>query len=223
MAPVRQAVGGGFGQMREFHLGRSVQVGDRAGHPKDAVVRSRRKPESTRGAGQELDFRCGQGARVRQALARQRGVGGVALSRPSERHGRFHQSPQGPGVLGGFAGHQVLRRQRLDFQVDVQTVQQRTRQAGLVAFPGERRAGAGAGPVTVVPARTRIGRRQQLAAAWVADRVHGAAHHDFAVLQRLAQRFQHVAREFGELVQEQHAAVRKAHLAGPRVGAAVTC
>ena len=39
---------------------------------------------------------------------------------------------------------------------------------------------------------------------------------DDAVLERLAQRFQHGAMELGELVEEQHAVVCEAHLAGTR-------
>jgi hypothetical protein len=37
-----------------------------------------------------------------------------------------------------------------------------------------------------------------------------------AILQRLAQHLQHIARKFGELVQEKHAVVSQAHLARPR-------
>ena len=41
----------------------------------------------------------------------------------------------------------------------------------------------------------------------------GARHHDLAGFDRLAQGFQHRAREFGEFVQEQHAVMRQADLA----------
>ncbi len=65
-----------------------------------------------------------------------------------------------------------------------------------------------------------IRRRHQQEATGVADMGVGAGDDDLAGFDRLAQRVQHLAREFGELVHEQHAVMREADLARPRTAAA---
>src|SRR5207302_8414153 len=52
------------------------------------------------------------------------------------------------------------------------------------------------------------------------DPAGGTRDRDEAVLERLAQRLQRRALELGELVEEQHTAMRQARLAGPEVRAA---
>ncbi len=69
-------------------------------------------------------------------------------------------------------------------------------------------------------AAARVHRRDQLDARREGDVGIGARHRDLARLDRLAQRIEHRAAEFGELVEEQHAEMGEAHLARPHAQAA---
>ena len=82
--------------------------------------------------------------------------------------------------------------------------------------PSEQRQRALAGE----PARARVRRRDELKARREVDRALAAHDRHDAVLQRLAQRLERRAAELRQLVEEQHAVVGEAHLAGLRQRAA---
>ena len=71
-----------------------------------------------------------------------------------------------------------------------------------------------------MPAGAWVHRRNQHLPGRKAGDLAGAGDHDRGVLERLAQALQHMAGEFGQLVEEQHPAVGERHLARPHVGAA---
>ena len=82
-------------------------------------------------------------------------------------------------------------------------------------------AAARADRVAAEPARARVGGRDQREARRERHRARPRASTTTrAVLDRLAQRLDRVAAELGQLVEEQHAAVREARLAGPQHGRA---
>ena len=101
-----------------------------------------------------------------------------------------------------------------NLEVDVDPVEQRAGDPGAVALDVQRRAAAGVGRVAEVAAGTGIhGRREHETCR--EREAHGRpAQRDDAVLQGLAQHLQHVAAEFGQLVEEQHPAVGQADLPG---------
>src|SRR2546422_4549569 len=66
--------------------------------------------------------------------------------------------------------------------------------------------------VPEIPAGTRIHRRGEHEAGGIAEAHRRTRDRDHPVFHRLAQHLEHVLTELGELVQEQHAAVRQAHL-----------
>ncbi len=76
-----------------------------------------------------------------------------------------------------------------------------------------RHPGAGAGRIGKVAAFAGVGGGDQHEAAGIAYVGIGACDHDLAVLDGLAQGFQHGAGEFRELVHEQHAVVGEADFA----------
>ena len=71
--------------------------------------------------------------------------------------------------------------------------------------------------VAAVAARARIRRADEHRPRRERHGHAHAAHGDDAVLERLAQRLERGAPELGELVEEEHAVMREAHLAGARV------
>src|SRR3546814_10329770 len=64
-------------------------------------------------------------------------------------------------------------------------------------------------------AAARVHRRDELDARGEGDVGVGARDADLARLERLAQRIEHPALEFGKLIQEQHAEMRETDLARP--------
>ena len=94
----------------------------------------------------------------------------------------------------------------------VEAVEQRARELLAEARQPCGRAGA-AGRVALAAAGAEVHRRDQLEAGREDRAAVGAGDADDAVLERLAQRLQHRALELGELVQQQHAAMRQARLA----------
>ena len=123
---------------------------------------------------------------------------------------------------GGFACRalEFVQAGRRHLDVEIDAVEQRSRELAAVAVD--------------VPGGTdalRAGISKMAATAGVAGGDQGEAGRkgepglspddgDDAVLERLAQRFQRVAPELGQFVEEQHAAVSEADLSGARHGAA---
>jgi len=74
--------------------------------------------------------------------------------------------------------------------------------------------------VSLVAARAGIHRRDELECRRKVRLARRARDGDAPRLERLAQHLEHVAAEFRQLVEEEHALVRKRDLAGPRRRAA---
>ena len=85
-------------------------------------------------------------------------------------------------------------------------------QAALVARPGAVGAAAAAGPAAVA-ARARVHGGHEQEPGREGDGAGGPGHPHHALLERLAQRVEHVLGELGQLVEEQHAVARGADLA----------
>src|SRR5690606_7271934 len=87
------------------------------------------------------------------------------------------------------------------------------RQLGLIVGGAARRAAARKRRVAEMAAAAGVHRRDELDARRESDMGVGARDADFARLQRLAQRIEHAALEFGKLVEEEDAEMREADLA----------
>lgn len=107
-----------------------------------------------------------------------------------------------------------------DLNVQIHPIDERTGQTPRVTVLLGRGAVAGAPPIAAVTARAGIHRGDHHAAGGKRDRSVDARDRDLAFLDRLPQRLEHVASELGQLVEEEHAQVREAHLSSPRDRAA---
>ena len=102
--------------------------------------------------------------------------------------------------------------------MQIDTIDQRSGNARLVSGAARVRAAAdGEARFAYFAAAARIHRRDQHEAGRVGDTVIGAGHRDLAILQRLAQRIEHLRLEFRQLVEKQNAVMGKRHLARPRM------
>src|SRR5688500_11717053 len=98
----------------------------------------------------------------------------------------------------------------------IDAIQPRTRPTRVIAIASVRREGALLGWIARVPAGTGIHRRHEREARGIRGRRARARDRDRPFLERFAQRLEDRGRELRELVEEQRASVREAHLSGPR-------
>src|SRR5262249_34848416 len=105
-------------------------------------------------------------------------------------------------------------------ELDVDPVCERTRYSAPVARDALRRATAATGAIAAMPARAGIHGGDKLEARRELRLVRGARNRNSAGLERLSQRFQHVAVELRQLVEEQHTVMRERDFARARQGAA---
>ncbi len=98
--------------------------------------------------------------------------------------------------------------------MNVDAVQERPRQFRLVFLRAFGHAAAGLRRVAQKPAAAGIHRRNELEARGIANMGIGARNHGGTRFDGLTQRIQNGAREFRQLVQEEHAQMREADLAG---------
>ena len=117
------------------------------------------------------------------------------------------------GFAGTGVGH-LLEGDGDDFYLQVDAVQQRAGDAVQVLLHLPVAAHAGLGGVVVVAARAGVHGGYEHEACGIFHVALHARDGDFAVFQRLAKHFQHVAAEFGQFVEEQHAVVSQADFAG---------
>src|SRR6266550_3585689 len=95
----------------------------------------------------------------------------------------------GGSFLSAFAGDIAIVDSR-HFNVQIDAIKQRTRDALTVALYLNWAAAAFALEIAEVTARTGIHRRHQHEFAWKCDAACRARHSDFPILQRLAHHFQ---------------------------------
>ena len=198
------------------------QVGDGARHLQRAVrgARAPAQPRRRDVAGTSPPRRRAPHARRSPCLAS--AWFGLALARAWRARAR-PRSARGSPAVDSPAGavQQLLGRQRRHFHLQVDAIEQRAAQLALVARDLVGRAAAGL--VRPRPASRRgrgSSRRRTGSAPGNSRSARGARDRDVAGLQRLAQRFERGAREFRQLVEEQHAVVRQRDLARPRRRAA---
>ena len=107
----------------------------------------------------------------------------------------------------------VFHRRNLDVQIDA--IEQRAGHAGQVSLDQRRRARAVVQNVSIIAALAGIHCRGQHEAGGKRQRHCSAGNRHFAVLERLAQHVQHMAVEFRQFIQKQHAVVRQADFSRP--------
>ena len=120
---------------------------------------------------------------------------------------------------GGLAA-QLLVFDRWHFDVDIDAVEQRARDAGPVAPDRRRRTRAFVLRIGEVAAGAGIHGGDEHEAGRVGQRDQGAGQGDGVVFEGLAQGFDDVGFEFGQLIEEEHAVVGQGDFAGARVGTA---
>jgi hypothetical protein len=101
----------------------------------------------------------------------------------------------------------------------VDPVEQGAGNARLVVGGAFGRAAASQRWIAQMAAAARVHRRDQLDPRGERDVGIGSRDRHFAGFERLAQRIERAALEFGQFVEEQHAQMREAHLAGPHAQA----
>ena len=118
------------------------------------------------------------------------------------------------GRLGGDGADERRRRHPIDGDPQVDPVAQRTRDPAQVPLRDARRAGARAVGGAQLATRARVHRGHEREPRGEHLRPADPDHRDAAVLERLAERLEHVAPELGQLVAHERALVRERHLAG---------
>src|SRR5687767_4728164 len=107
-----------------------------------------------------------------------------------------------------------------DLELDVDAIGQRSRDAAAVARNALGRAAAAPAAIAAVTARTGVHRGDELEARREKGLARGARDRHASGLERLAQRFEHVAVKLRQLVEKEHPVVRERDLARPRQVAA---
>ena len=138
--------------------------------------------------------------------------GGVALGLNGA--GSKHLFAQLGAALGGCGGVQLVKGDGVHLHAQVDAVQQRAADAAEVAVHGGGRAGAAPGGVAVPAALAWVHSADQHELAGIGNAAADPGDGDAAVLHGLAQHLQRIRAELGQLVEEQHAAVRERDLAG---------
>jgi hypothetical protein len=104
--------------------------------------------------------------------------------------------------------------------MQIDAIEQWPGELALVIGRTARGAGAGEAGISQMPAAARVHRGDQLYARRIGDVGCGARHLHLAGFQRLSQRIEHAALEFGQFIEEQHAQMREGDFARPGLGAA---
>ncbi len=94
-------------------------------------------------------------------------------------------------------------------------IQQRAGDAGLIVRGAARTAGTGVTGLAGHAAAAGVHGRDELEARGIGDAVVGAGDHAFPAFDGLAERIEDGRREFGEFVEEEHAAMGERDLARP--------
>ena len=209
----------GLGEMARPDVLHASQVGDGAGQLEQAVVGARRKLElahgrfhqRARGIVQDAEF-----AHFRRAHICIAADISSLEAPPLALAGRFHPETNGFRRFPKSLVAQLLILYPGDFDVDVDAVQQRAGDTLLVL--GDRAGGAGTllDRIPIIAAGAGVHGSHQLEIGGESQRALRPADGDDLVLDGLAHHFQDTRAELGQLVQEEHAAVRQGNLAGMR-------
>ena len=138
------------------------------------------------------------------------GAGAGGRDAGPDRVAAFAGTPRGEFVLG--------ERRHLELEIDA--IEQRTGDPAAVPRDLIGRAAAARARMSEIAARTRIHRGDELEHGRELRLPGRARHADLSGLERLAEHFEHVTIELGQLVEEQHAVHRHRDLARPRIAPA---
>src|SRR6266705_1687617 len=221
---VQGAVLDGFAQVPRLNARLTVQVRDGPGDLQDAVMRPRRKPEAGDGVFQQL-FAFGRNDAVlsnhlrhhlRVCVSLLLAVEPLELSVARGDHALPYRS----GILrrGGCPQFFVLHGG--NFNVNINAIQQRSRDFRNVTLDHRWCAMAFTGGVAEVPARAGIHCRRQHEPRGKRHGYGGTRNGHSAVLKRLPHDLQNVSLKLWQFVQEQHAIVPQRDFARPRNRAA---
>jgi len=108
---------------------------------------------------------------------------------------------------------EISAANRLEHHPQIESVEQRPGQAAAIPFDERRLAEAARGASPVVATGTGIHCRDELKTGRVIRLRIGTGHGNLAGFERFAQRFEHAAVEFGQLVEKQDAVMREGDLA----------
>ena len=205
-----------LGDMDPCHLRRAGEIGDRPTDTENPRIAARGQPHRLRRLREQLATRSiGRRDGIEYGAIRlgigPHGMIPIALDLNRARRGDTRSDRRRPFACGRH--HQIGRRHRPDLDVQVDPVEQRPRHLCLIIRSAARRACAGKARIPQMSASARVHRGDQLDAGWKRDVRIGACDADRPGLERLAQRIEHRALKFRELVEEQHAEMREADLA----------
>jgi hypothetical protein len=195
-------------------VGFAGQVGDGAGDLDRAMHSPCAPAELERRLAQEGRCRCGQGAVRIQGGSLELGVG-AALARVLRLAGACCALGHLGTAVALGQGQQLVSWQRADLHLQVDAIEQRPRQPRLVTrhLLGCAAAGATLACRCAQPtAGAGVHCGHELERCRKARLQRRARDGDVSRLQRLAQRLECAAREFGQFVEEQHTAVRQRNL-----------
>src|SRR5687768_783757 len=192
---------------------RAGEIGDRARDAQHAVVGAGGQAEPLDGGAQQ-PFAHGIDAAVLTQLARfHLAVVATGASGPEAVHlplaGRKYTLAQHGAALAAALVGQSCGRERGHLDVQVDAIEQWPRHTADVALDLGRATDAAPRPGPEMAAWTRIHRRDEHDARGVRQRDARAANDDPAILEWLAKRFQRVAPELRQLIEEQHAGMRE--------------
>lgn len=193
-----------------MHRGECVlprKIGDRARHLENAVIRARRQSET---CDRLLQYHCAAGIRGAVAVhlpARQRKVRfslALELARARIRNAAANCC----GSLTLYFVRELFLRHGWHLDLEVDSVEQRSGNPAAVTRHVVRRATAAAIGVPQVAAWARIHRCHQLKLRGEFRLARRARNADAPRFERLAQHLEHLAVEFRQLVEKQHAVHR---------------
>jgi GTP cyclohydrolase IA len=199
-----RAVGQRLREVHAFHFIGPVEIGERAGNPQHAVIAAGRKPHRIGCFAQQCQPAAVRPRHVFEHGARHGSVaanvrqpnGGIA--RYLAFAGQCDARGNLAAAFGGRRQDQVGGRHSRHFDVQIDAIDQRTRNAGLVVggAAGVRAAAAGEARFAGFAATARIHGRDQHEARWIGDAMVGARDRNFAGFERLAQRVERLRLEF---------------------------
>lgn len=195
----------------------SGQVGDGARYPQHPRVAACAQPHGGGGLGEQGFAGFVGGGVGGEGVAVGFGIGaGLAsgVARGLEGAGGGHAGGDGVAVLTGGGVDEVGGADGFDIDRQIDAVEQRAGDARLIIGGAARGAAARKGGVAEMAAAAGVHRRDELDAGGEGDVGVGARDADRAGFERLAQRIEHRALEFGEFVEEEYAEMREADFAG---------
>jgi len=138
----------------------------------------------------DVNFRLGRTSEAMSAYSR------MVVKKPESAGSKVTRR------FGGLGASQIAIRKCRHLQVNVDAIEQRSRDATAIALHCVRQASARVRRIAGETAWARVHGSGEHDARGIAQRDRGAAQGDESILQRLPQRLEHVAAEFRDLIEE---------------------